>query len=438
MPRLAGRGGRAAARRAGGGVAGQPGGGLLAGGPGRGRRASPAPARGPGPLPRAGGHRPRPGGRRPGVRAGGRRAGGAHAPHRDHLPGRCAFPTRGRPATTAATRRWPSGRPSWPGSVLAGRGPVRVGVADGPFAARLAARRPVRSAHPTVGPPPGPGHRRPGPTRPPGRPASHPPACPPAAGSVVVVPPGSSPAFLAPMPVTVLADDGPEGSPWSTCSNGWGSARSAPWRRCPCRRRGALRRRGPGGPPAGRRPRRPPPVTAPPPADWPCHRDRPARRAGRGGGLRRPGPGRRPGRPPRAAGERLHPADRRGRDRARRAPRAGVAHRGQLQPAGHRRPGALAGRRMARTGGAPAHRPSGGLTRLWLAPDEVVPAGGRQLAFAAGGPGAVDAVEAGDRAARARPGSRACWASRPSRWPSGGAAGARGSGWGWCRWRRTT
>ena len=47
------------------------------------------------------------------------------------------------------------------------------------------------------------------------------------------------------------------------------------------------------------------------------------------------------------------------------------------------------------------NRPTGGLTRLWLAPDEVVPAGGRQLAFAAGGPGAVDAVEAADRAARA-------------------------------------
>ncbi len=46
-------------------------------------------------------------------------------------------------------------------------------------------------------------------------------------------------------------------------------------------------------------------------------------------------------------------------------------------------------------------RPSAGLTRLWLAPEEVVPAGGRQLAFSAGGAGAVDPVEAGDRAARA-------------------------------------
>jgi protein ImuB len=48
-----------------------------------------------------------------------------------------------------------------------------------------------------------------------------------------------------------------------------------------------------------------------------------------------------------------------------------------------------------------AQRPTGGLTRLWLAPDEVVPAGGRQLEFTSAGPGAVDAVEAADRAARA-------------------------------------
>ena len=50
---------------------------------------------------------------------------------------------------------------------------------------------------------------------------------------------------------------------------------------------------------------------------------------------------------------------------------------------------------------AGANRPSAGLTRLWLAPDEIVPAGGRQLAFGTGAPGAIDAVEAGDRAARA-------------------------------------
>src|ERR687898_221590 len=40
---------------------------------------------------------------------------------------------------------------------------------------------------------------------------------------------------------------------------------------------------------------------------------------------------------------------------------------------------------------AGAHRPSGPLIRLWLAPEEVVPAAGRQLAFNSGGPGVVPA-----------------------------------------------
>jgi protein ImuB len=43
-------------------------------------------------------------------------------------------------------------------------------------------------------------------------------------------------------------------------------------------------------------------------------------------------------------------------------------------------------------------RPSGGISRLWLAPDEVVPAGGRQLSFTQG---SIDAVEAAERAGRA-------------------------------------
>jgi protein ImuB len=45
-----------------------------------------------------------------------------------------------------------------------------------------------------------------------------------------------------------------------------------------------------------------------------------------------------------------------------------------------------------------AHRPTGGLTRLWLHPEEVVAAGGRQLSFAAGG---SDAIFAAERARRA-------------------------------------
>ena len=45
------------------------------------------------------------------------------------------------------------------------------------------------------------------------------------------------------------------------------------------------------------------------------------------------------------------------------------------------------------------HRPTGGLTRLWLYPIEVVAAGGRQLSFGAGGGDAVIAAEQAGRAA---------------------------------------
>lgn len=46
-----------------------------------------------------------------------------------------------------------------------------------------------------------------------------------------------------------------------------------------------------------------------------------------------------------------------------------------------------------------AQRPTGGITRLWLHPEEVVAAGGRQLSFAAGGSDAVFAAERAHRAA---------------------------------------
>lgn len=45
-----------------------------------------------------------------------------------------------------------------------------------------------------------------------------------------------------------------------------------------------------------------------------------------------------------------------------------------------------------------SQRPTGGLTRLWLHPDELVAAGGRQLSFGAGG---GDAIAAAERAGRA-------------------------------------
>ncbi len=44
-----------------------------------------------------------------------------------------------------------------------------------------------------------------------------------------------------------------------------------------------------------------------------------------------------------------------------------------------------------------AHRPTGGISRLWFVPDEVVAAGGRQLSFSTG---LIDEVEAADRAGR--------------------------------------
>ena len=77
---------------------------------------------------------------------------------------------------------------------------------------------------------------------------------------------------------------------------------------------------------------------------------------------------------------------------------------------------------------AGARRPSGGLSRLWLAPDEVVPAGGRQLAFSAGAPGRSTRSRPATGRPGRWPGCRACWASRPCGCPSGGAAGGRASG----------
>ena len=131
------------ARRAGGGAAGQPGGGLLAGGPGRGVARGAAPARGPGPLPGAGRARTRRRPRRPGLRGGGRRRSRRSRPaSRSPGPGRCAVPTRGpsryfggdEALAAAGAERVDAvlAGPGWPGAAT-------VGVADGPFAAGLAA-----------------------------------------------------------------------------------------------------------------------------------------------------------------------------------------------------------------------------------------------------------------------------------------------------------
>ncbi|HWC42654.1 MAG TPA: DNA polymerase Y family protein [Actinomycetota bacterium] len=106
-------------------------------------------------------------------------------------PGECAFPSRG-------AARYHGGEPALIATVtaavqaaLGGRGGCRVGIADGTFTAALAARRPrVESALSQVGP----AGRRGGGT--------------PVAGLVsrhgVIVPPGGSRAFLAPLAVSAL------------------------------------------------------------------------------------------------------------------------------------------------------------------------------------------------------------------------------------------
>jgi protein ImuB len=90
-------------------------------------------------------------------------------------PGTCAFPTRGPSRYFGGDHALARGLTADVGAVLAARGwpsHARIGVADGPFAARLAARS-----------------RR------------HPPDDP---DEPVVIGPGHSPAFLAPLPIAAL------------------------------------------------------------------------------------------------------------------------------------------------------------------------------------------------------------------------------------------
>ncbi len=56
-------------------------------------------------------------------------------------PGACAFPTRGPSRYHGGDEALAVRAAGMAGEAVAGRGPVRVGVADGPFAAALAARR---------------------------------------------------------------------------------------------------------------------------------------------------------------------------------------------------------------------------------------------------------------------------------------------------------
>ena len=63
-------------------------------------------------------------------------------------PGACAFPTRGPSRYHGGDEALAELATAVASEALAGRAPVRVGVADGPFAAALAARRSSTSSSP--------------------------------------------------------------------------------------------------------------------------------------------------------------------------------------------------------------------------------------------------------------------------------------------------
>lgn len=297
-------------------------------------------------------------------------------------PGVCAFPTRGPSRYHGGDEALAELAWAVASEALGGRAPVRVGVADGPFAAALAARRSPEPAQPT-------NRGRLSGNRPHDRPR------------FVVVPPGGSPAFLAPVPVTVLAEPGGPAAPELVDVlerlgiRTLGAVAGLPVGDVVGRfgAEGLVAHRLAGGLDAR------PPVTAPPPAEWTLavELDPPAERIEAAAFVARG-----------LVDDLQARLDASGSACTRLVIGAESEH-GEVHERVWRTEGtftatAIADRVRWQLDGwlrAGAHRPSGGLTRLWLAPDEIVPAGGRQLAFAAAGPGGVDAVEAGDRAARA-------------------------------------
>jgi protein ImuB len=109
-------------------------------------------------------------------------------------PGRCAFPTRGPARYFGGDERLARLAVEAVAAVLGPPARVAVGIADGPFAAALAARRsPLEVAAPTRPV----RYQPPHPDEDPGDPtlAVHP---------TLVVPAGESPAFLAPLPLAYL------------------------------------------------------------------------------------------------------------------------------------------------------------------------------------------------------------------------------------------
>jgi len=291
-------------------------------------------------------------------------------------PGACAFPTRGPSRYHGGDRALADLAAARVGEALAGRCPVRVGVADGPFAAALAARR---------------------------QPSRHPAAGRPAAGTQppTVVAPGRSPAFLAPLSVRTLSEQGgPAGPDLVDVLERLGVRTLGDLAALPVPE--VVGRFGAEGRAAhrlarGLDPR--PPITEPPPAEltMTAEIDPPAERVEAVAFVAR------------GLVDDLHARLAASGSACTRLVIGAESEHGETHERVWRTEGtftalAIADRVRWQLDGwlhAGAQRPSGGLNRLWLAPDEIVPAGGRQLAFSAGGPGSVDPVEAGDRAARA-------------------------------------
>lgn len=253
------------------------------------------------------------------------------------LPGLVAFPTRGPSRFFGGDDALVARAHAIVATALDGRGSVTVGVADGPFAAALAAR----AALPTV-----------------------------------VVPPGGTPAFLGPLPAATL--DRPElvdvldrlglrtlgalaALPERDVLARFGREGQAAWRLA-----------------AGLDER--PPALAPPPADLTVsvELDPPADTVAPAAFLAR------------GLAEELH--DRlwaRGSACTRVVIGAETEHGEHVERVwraeGTLTAAAIADRlRWQLDGwlqGSARHRPTAGISRLWLTPDEVVPAGGRQLGF---------------------------------------------------------
>lgn len=253
-------------------------------------------------------------------------------------PGQVAFPTRGPSRFFGGDAALAERTAAVVAEVLGGvAGPARVGIADGSLAAALAARR---------------------------------------ARAIAVVPPGGSPAFLAPLPLRALGR--PEltdvlgrlglhtlgdlaGLPGPDVLARFGAAGQGAWRLA-----SGLDER--------------PPATAPPPVDLTvtAELDPPADSVAPAAFLAR------------GLAEELHQRLwSRGSACTRVVIGAETEHGERLERV-WRSEGALTAAAMADRlrwqldgwlQGSARHRPTAGISRLWLAPDEVIPAGGRQLGF---------------------------------------------------------